>query len=129
MLMPEVIIVESWRANTASSPALTDFMNESSMLREACFSATSRTISPRCLSCSETACFESPSTSPRAFTPATSIALNTYTLIAALLRGGPSAEVERLGAEQAAELLGRRGARFGEFAADLPLSHQPRQRC
>src|ERR1019366_1406686 len=77
MLMPEEIIVESWRAKTASSVALTRFMNASSISREECLSAMSRTIRPRCLSWSETACLDSASTSPRAFAPPRSIALKT----------------------------------------------------
>ena len=75
--MPEEIIVESWREKTASSVALTRFMNASSISREECLSAMSRTISPRCLSWSETACLDSASTSPPALPPARSIALKT----------------------------------------------------
>ncbi len=75
--MPEEIIVASWREKTASSEAFTVFMNARSISREACLSATSRTISPRAFSWSETACLESASTSPRALTPAKSIALKT----------------------------------------------------
>ncbi len=75
--MPEEIIVESWRAKIASSVGLTLFMNEISMFFDECLSAMSRTISPRCLSWSETACLESASTSPRALPPARSIALKT----------------------------------------------------
>ncbi len=77
MLIPEEIIVASWRENTASSAALTRFRKPSSISREACLSAMSRTISPRCLSWSETACLESASTSPRALPPARSMALKT----------------------------------------------------
>ncbi len=77
MLIPEEIIVESWREKTASSFALTRFRNDSSISFEECLSAMSRTISPRCLSWSETACLESASTSPRALPPARSIALKT----------------------------------------------------
>ncbi len=83
MLIPELIIVESWRAKIASSEALTDFRKPSSISREARLSAMSSTISPRAFSWSETACFESASTSPRALTPARSIVLKTYVLIRA----------------------------------------------
>ena len=75
--MPEEIIVESWREKTARSAAFTLFMNPNWISLEACLSAISRTISPRPFSWSETACLESASTSPRAFTPARSIALKT----------------------------------------------------
>ena len=75
--MPEEIIVESWREKIASSVALTLFRNAISISREECLSAMSRTISPRCLSWSETACLESASTSPRALAPDRSIALKT----------------------------------------------------
>ena len=75
--MPEVIIVESWREKTARSAALTLLRKLSSISREVCLSAISRTISPRDLSWSETACLDSASTSPRAFAPARSIALKT----------------------------------------------------
>ena len=73
--MPELIIVASWRAKTASSAAVTRFMKDSSISRELCLSAMSRTIRPRDFSWSETACWLSASTSPPAFTPARSIAL------------------------------------------------------
>ena len=82
MLIPELIIVESWRENTASSPAFTRLRNCSSISREPLLSAMSSTIRPRFLSWSETACLDSASSSPRAFTPARSIALKTYVLIA-----------------------------------------------
>ncbi len=75
--MPEVIIVASWREKTARSAALTLSMKASLISLEACLSAISRTISPRAFSWSETACLESASTSPCAFTPARSIALKT----------------------------------------------------
>ena len=77
MLIPEEIIVESWREKIARSLALTRFRNCSSISREACLSVMSRTISPRDLSWSETACLDSASTSPRALPPARSIALKT----------------------------------------------------
>ncbi len=75
--MPEEIIVASWREKTASSETFTVFVNAKLSSREACLSATSRTISPRAFSWSETACFDSPSTSPRALMPAKSIVLKT----------------------------------------------------
>ncbi len=75
--MPEEIIVASWRANTASSEALTLSKKVRLISREACLSAMSRTISPRDFSWSETACLESASTSPLALMPAMSIALKT----------------------------------------------------
>ncbi len=50
MLIPDEIMVESWREKIARSFALTRFMNESSISREECLSEMSRTISPRCLS-------------------------------------------------------------------------------
>ena len=75
--MPEEIIVDSWREKTARSLALTRFMKASSISFEECLSLMSRTISPRCLSWSETACLESASTSPRALPPDRSIALKT----------------------------------------------------
>ena len=77
MLMPEEIIVDSWREKIASSEALTLFRKPSSISREACLSPMSRTISPRARNCSETACLESASISPLALTPARSMALNT----------------------------------------------------
>jgi hypothetical protein len=46
--------------------------------RDACLSAISVTISPRCLSCSATTCLLSASTSPDALAPVRSIALKTY---------------------------------------------------
>ncbi len=77
MLIPEEIIVESWREKIASSFALTRLVKPSSIWREECLSAMSRTISPRCLSWSETACLDSASTSPRACPPVRSMALKT----------------------------------------------------
>ena len=77
MLIPEEIIVASWRANTASSVALTLSKKVRLISREECLSAMSSTTSPRDFSWSETACLESASTSPLALTPARSIALKT----------------------------------------------------
>ncbi len=93
MLIPEEIIVESWREKIASSFALTRFMKESSISFEPRLLLMSRTISPRALSWSETACLDSASTSPRALPPARSIALKTKVLIvgyAAAREGAPS---------------------------------------
>jgi len=58
--MPEEIIVESWREKIARSFAPTRFMNANSISFEECLSEMSRTIRPRCLSWSETACLDSP---------------------------------------------------------------------
>src|SRR6267378_2796106 len=128
MLMPELIIVESWREKIASSDALTRLRKPSSISRELLLAAMSRTISPRCLSWSETACLDSASSSPRALTPARSIALNTYVLMPGLLCGHSPARAEPLAAEQAVELLWRRGAAFGELAADEFLADEGRER-
>ena len=67
MLIPEEIIVESWREKIASSVAFTRFMKANSISREPCLSEMSRTIRPRDLSWSETACLDSASTSPLGF--------------------------------------------------------------
>ncbi len=50
MLMPDEIIVESWRAKIARSAGATRLSSLISMLAEECLSAMSRTIRPRCLS-------------------------------------------------------------------------------
>ncbi len=52
-----------------------------STLIESCFSETSRTINPRCRSCSVTWPFVAASSSPREGVPATSIARNAKVLI------------------------------------------------
>src|SRR4051794_36962969 len=72
----------------------------------------SRTISPRAFNWSATTCLDSASTSPVAFAPVRSIALKTN----ADMRSGGGHAAE---AEQAAQLLGRRGARLGEALGDL----------
>src|SRR5271157_4973451 len=123
MLIPEEIIVESWREKTASSAGLTRFRKDSSISREVCLSVTSRTISPRDFSWSATACLDSASTSPPALVPARSTALKTYVLILQAL-----CSRERRGAEQPPELLRRRRAGFGELAGDLALAHERGQR-
>src|SRR5215211_2821416 len=81
------------------------------------FSAMSRTIRPRDLSWSLTACLESASTSPLLWTPTRSIALKTNVLLMAL-RG-----VQRQ-PQQAAQLLGGGGPRLGELRADVPGAHE-----
>src|ERR1700732_5389069 len=118
MLIPETIIVANCREKVASSAALTLLVKPSSMLREECLSAMSRTISPRCLSWSETACLESASTSPRALPPVRPIALKTYVLMPGL-RGR-----QRARPQQAPELIRRRGACFSELLGDLFPAHE-----
>ena len=77
IVTPEVIIVASWRLNTASSRSFTRCMNSRLISLDLPLESMSRTIKPRALSWSVTACLESASTSPRDETPARSIALNT----------------------------------------------------
>ena len=75
--MPDWIIVESCRVITARSRSLTRCRNARLISFDFVLASMSRTISPRCLSCSVTACLDSASTSPRAGAPARSIALKT----------------------------------------------------
>ena len=79
--MPELTIVASCRVMIVRSCALMRSRNASLISLEECLSAMSRTISPRCLSWSETTCLLSASTSPVAFAPVRSIALKTYVAI------------------------------------------------
>ena len=75
--MPELTIVASWRVMIVRSVALILSRKGSRISADFDLSAMSRTISPRCLSWSETTCLLSASTSPVAFAPVRSIALKT----------------------------------------------------
>ena len=75
--MPLLTMVASWRVMIVRSAGLIRLKNGIASSLEACLSAMSRTISPRCLSWSETICLLSASTSPVAFAPVRSIALKT----------------------------------------------------
>ncbi len=76
--IPEATRVANWREKTASSRMSTPCqrLKRSSMLNGSCFSETSRTISPRWRSCSETWALESASNSPAVATPPKSMARN-----------------------------------------------------
>ena len=69
--------MESCRVMIIRSRALTRSMNSSEISLDPFLELMSRTISPRDLSWSVTACLDSASTSPRDGTPARSIALKT----------------------------------------------------
>src|SRR3954449_4252746 len=95
------------------SAALMRSMKERLISLDACLSAMSRTIRPRCLSWSETTCLDSASTSPVAFAPVMSIALKTYVaMVQLLVRARAEAPLRRhpeaAQAHEAAQLL-RRG--------------------
>ena len=64
--MPEETIVASWRVMIVRSRGLTLLKKSMLISFEPLLSAMSRTISPRALSWSETACLDSASTSPLA---------------------------------------------------------------
>src|ERR1700761_3566929 len=105
-------------------------LKKSSMLKGFDFWLTSRTISPRCRSCSPTAALESASSCPLVVDPARSIALNSK--VVADISSGPVQPGHRRchggrPTQQSAELLRHRGPLFGQLAADLAATDEPRQ--
>src|SRR4051794_1049260 len=125
-------MVANWREKIAMSRALIPRKRSkicSSLNCSPC-SVTSRTISPRSRSCSVTWPLVSASTSPRGGTPATSTALKAKVLmsLSSSVRGGHrGSRVDLLAldrAEQPLQLLGHRGALFGQLPGDPAHSDQ-----
>src|SRR3954470_24408666 len=123
--MPELTMVASWRVMIVRSAALTLSRPGSLSSLDPALSAMSTTMSPRDFSWSATACLLSASSSPLAWRPVRSTALNAYVLI---VPGSRSLRGHQAGAHEAAQLVRMRRAGLGQLLRDLALAHERGQR-